>query len=567
MKRKRTLNALGMALLIASLILSACGGSRPQQLTEQPTGGQATSTESAPVQRKVAKFLWTQEFDTLSPMYTQEWFSTTTFQLWECWAWEYNSKNESYPKLLTEMPSIENGGVSADGKVLTMKLRDDIKWSDGTPITADDFIFTYQMYIDPKNTVNSSYPYDKVEKMEAPDPHTVVITFTDPFAPWEATLWKGILPKHVLQPVYDKDGTLDNAEWNRNPTVGCGPFKFAEWVSGNYARFVVNENYWLGRPKLDEIFIQFVTDDAAQNNALKAKDGDLGTFVSPSDVPSLKEAGLNIVTEPSGGVEGWFFLINKDRGNPALLDARVRKAIALAFDRFSLVKDLMYGLTSVPASYWDEMPEFWKKPGLEPYPYDPEEAKRLLDEAGWKDSNGDGVRDKDGVDLTLKYGTTIRPIRQNTQAVAQQQLANVGIKLVLSSYEADTFFADYANKGPAATGGIDIMEWSDYPAFPDPDVYYWLCSEIPSDDYPTGTNWQFLCDEELDRLIQLQASQINPAERQQTIFQIEQIFYDQVYWLGLWKDPDIYAVSPRLKNVSFSGVTPLASIMDWDIVP
>lgn len=564
MKRKRTLFTLGMALIVASLILSACGGSQP---TEPPASGEVTPTEPAPAQRKVAKFLWTQEFDTLSPMYTQMWFTTATFQFWECWAWEYNAKNEAYPKLLTEMPTIENGGISADGKVLTMKLRDDIKWSDNVPITADDFIFTYQMYIDPKNTVNSAYPYDIIAKVEASDPRTLVITFNDPFAPWQATLWQGIMPKHVLQPVYDKDGTLDNAEWNRAPGVGCGPFKFSEWVSGNYARFVVNENYWLGRPKIDEIFIQFVTDDAAQNNALKAKDGDLGTFVSPSDVPALKEAGLNIITEPSGGDEGWFFLINKDRGNPALLDVRVRKAVALAFDRFSLVKDLMFDLTSVPATYWDEMPDYWKKPGLTPYPYDPEEAKRLLDEAGWKDTNGDGVRDKDGVELVLKYGTSIRPIRQNTQAVAQQQLANVGIKLVLTSYEADTFFADYANQGPAATGGLDIMEWSDLPAFPDPDIYYWLCSEIPTDDYPTGTNWQFLCDEELDQLIQLQSTQVNPAERQQTIFKIQQIFYDQVYWLGLWKDPDIYAVSPRLKNVSFSGVTPLSSIMEWDIVP
>jgi ABC-type transport system substrate-binding protein len=111
------------------------------------------------------------------------------------------------------------------------------------------------------------------------------------------------------------------------------------------------------------------------------------------------------------------------------------------------------------------------------------------------------------------------------------------------------------------------MEWSDGPGFPDPDIYYWLCSEIPSDEYPSGTNWFFLCDEELDRLIQLQATQVNVDERQQTISQINQIFHDKVYWLGLWQDPDVWAVGPRLQNVKFSGVTPFYNVTEWVLTP
>jgi len=148
------------------------------------------------------------------------------------------------------------------------------------------------------------------------------------------------------------------------------------------------------------------------------------------------------------------------------------------------------------------------------------------------------------------------------QAVAQQQLAEVGIKVELSSYEDDVFFGQ---DGPAAIGDIDIMQWSDGPAFPDPDVYYWLCSEIPTPDYPAGTNWQYLCDEELDSLVQLQSTQVNVTERQKTISQINQIFHDKVYWLGLWQDPDVWAVGPRLTGVKFSGVTPFFNITEWDI--
>ena len=348
-----------------------------------------------------------------------------------------------------------------------MKLRDDITWSDGTPLTADDFIFTYQMVISPKNAVASTNPYDKVDTMTAPDPQTVVITFKEPYAPWMGALWHGILPKHVLQPVFDKDGTLDNAEWNRKPTVGCGPYNFAEWETGSFARFTARDDYWAGRPKLDEIFIRFVPDDASQVAALKTGDGDLGAFITYSDIPDLEAAGVKMYKAFSGYNEGWYFMLDPKTGHPALQDPKVRQAIALAFDREALVKDLLLGATAPAATYWDNTP--YNDPSLKPWPYDPDKAKQLLDEAGWKDSNGDGVRDKNGVELVLKYGTTTREIRKDTQAVAQQQLADVGINLDLLNYESDTFFGGYAEGGPAATGQLDIFEYSTQrPASPIP---------------------------------------------------------------------------------------------------
>ena len=305
-------------------------------------------------------------------------------------------------------------------------------------------------------------------------------------------------------------------------------------------------------------------DDAAQVAALKAGDADLGTFIAYSDVPTLKDAGLNMVVEPSGYNEWMFFLVNEDKGHPALLDVNVRKAIALAIDPSSINRDLHFGLTKTPASFWDALP-YYNNPPLTPYPYDPEEAKRLLDQAGWVDSNGDGVREKDGVELEIVHATTIRKDRQDVQAVMQQHLAEVGIKLNIASVDDTLYFASYAEGGPAARGEYDIQEWSDGPLFPDPDLYYWLCSEIPTDEYPTGENWFYLCDEELDRLITLQSTQVDVIERQKTISQINQLFYDKVYIIGLWQDPDVYAVGSRLKNVKFSGVTMFYNIADWEL--
>lgn len=540
-----------VGLVLISMLLASC---TPPQPAAPPT---ATSKP------KVATFIWTQEFDTLNPLYTNMWFSSITQQIWNCWPWVFDENNEPVLVMLKELPSVDNGGISPDGTTITLKLREDLVWSDGTPLTAEDFVFTYQMTMDPKNTVATTSPYDLMESVTAPDKYTVVSKFKEPFAPWLGTLWHGILPKHILQPVFDKEGTIDNAEWNRAPTVGCGPFVFKEWESGSFARFVASDNYWLGKPKLSEIFIRFVPDDASQIAALKAGDGDLGTFFAYSDVPELEAAGIKIFKVFSGYNEGIFFLQHPDKGHPALKDVRVRQAIAYATDRFSLTKDLLLGLTQPAVTYWDNTP--YVDPTLKPWPYDPEKAKQLLDEAGWVDSNGDGVRDKDGVELILKYGTTTREIRKDTQAVLQQQLAQVGIKVELLNYDSDIFFAGYGDGGPAATFQLDLFEYSNSASFPDPDNADLLCSEIPSDEKPQGLNSSGLCDPELDALFKKQITQVDFTERQQTFYQITRIIFERVYWLGLWQDPDLFGVSSRLLNTKFSGATPLFNIIEWDM--
>ncbi len=558
-------------LVVGMIVLAACGPTPTPQATTAPTAAPPppTATAAPPPARKVATFIWTQEFDTLNPLYTNMWFSSITQQIWNCWAWDFDEENNPHPVLVKEIPSVENGGISPDGKTITLKLRDDLVWSDGTPLTSADFLFTYEMVMSPKNAVATTSPYENLAALETPDERTVVMKFDEPYAPWLATFWHGILPAHILKPVFEKEGTLDNAAWNRDPKVGCGPFVLAEWQSGSFARFVANEKYWLGRPKIDEIFIRFVPDDASQVAALKAGDGDLGTFIAYSDIPTLEAAGVQMVTVFSGYNEGLYFYLGyagegqPPRGHPALQDVRVRQAIALATNREGLCKDLLLGLTKPAATQWDNTP--WVDPTIQPWPYDPERAKQLLDEAGWIDTNGDGVRDKDGVELVLKYGTTTREIRKDTQAVFQQQLAQVGIKVELLNYDADTYFSGYGQGGPCATGQLDIFEYSTVVNFPDPSTAEWLCESIPTDEAPEGTNWQAVCDPELDALFKEEMKQVDFEQRQQTFYKISRLIFDKVYWLGFWQDPDIWAVGPRLKNVRLSGATPFFNILEWDL--
>jgi peptide/nickel transport system substrate-binding protein len=571
--------------MIAAMVLSACAKATPttvvtdapvvEQPTEAPVVEQPTEapvveqpTEAPPAEKKVVTFVWTQEFDTLNPLYTNMWFVSVLYPVYMCQAWWYDENNDPLPNLVTEIPSAENGGISEDGRTITLMLRDDIIWSDGTPITSADFKFTYDMEMADKNAVASRSPYDLIVKLETPDERTVVATFEKPYAPWLSSLFAGsagisIIPAHILQPVFDAEGTIDTAEWNIAPTVGCGPFVFEEWQSGSFARFVANDNFWLGRPNLDELFFQFVPDDASMIAALVAGDGDVGTFFAYSDLPQLEAAGINILNSFSGYNEGWYINMHPELGNPALKDVRVRQALAYAFNRAKLVQDLLLGRTEVAATLWDNSP--WVDPTIQPYPYDLEKAKALLAEAGWVDTNGDGCVDKAGVELMLKYGTTNREVRQNTQAVAQQDLALAGICVDLQSYESDIFFNSYADDGPSSNFSLDIIEYSDSPNFPDPDKSTFRCAEIPSSESPAGVNTLGLCDPKLEELFKTQETQVDFAARQQTFYQITRYIFDQAYWIGMWQDPDIFGFSDRMINVKMSGATAFFNVAEWDV--
>jgi peptide/nickel transport system substrate-binding protein len=530
----------------------------PEVVTEAPE-------EEVPAEKKVITFAWTQEPDSLNPFYTDMWFSAILQQLYLCWAWEYDDQNVAFPHLVTEIPSLENGGLSEDGLTITLNLRDDIAWSDGTPITSADFKFTYDMIMADGNAVFSQYPYDYLEAVETPDERTVVMKFSEPFAPWLANFWRGIIPKHVLEPVFEAEGSMAEAEWNAAPTVSCGPYFFKDWESGSFLSFTKNENYWKGVANIDEVFLQFVPDDAAQTAALAAGDADLGTFPPLSDVPKLQEAGLEVFSVNGGYSEGWFFNL-RDMASPGVKDLVVRQAIAKAIDRQAIVEDLMLGLTVPADTLWDALEaQGYVSPDLVPWEYDPEGARQMLEEAGYVDSDGDGIReDADGNPLTISHGTTIREIRQDIQAVTQQYLREVGIDMQIQSWDADIFFGSYSDGAPPALGEVDIMEWSDSTYFPDPDNDYWLCSQLPDEENPWGYNY-FTCDESLDALFQSQLVEIDPDAREKIFHEITKYMHDQVYWLGIYVDPDMWIVSTQITNVKFSGVTPFYNIMEWDI--
>jgi peptide/nickel transport system substrate-binding protein len=552
----------------------------PTEAPEEPTEAPAEPTEAPPpAEPKTATITFFEEPDSLNPLYTTMWFAQLANNLMHLSFWNFDDGLNANLELAAEFPTMENGLISEDGLTITIPLRDDAFWTDGTPVTAHDYVFTYEMVMADGNAVQTRYPFDTyVESVTAPDDYTVQIVMTEPYVAWASGFDASFdfLPRHILEPVFEAEGTIDNADWNRNPTVTNGAYKLKEWVAASHLIFEANDDYWRGRPKLDQIFIRVVPDDEAQMAAIKAGDTDIGVFMTAADKPDIDELpNVDLIPSAGGGwVESWFFNIISEElgaenelqpGHVALQDKLVRRAIVQGFDRQELIDSLYFGVYRIPAVFWWDTP--YEDTSIEPWPYDPTAAMALLDEAGWVDSNNDGTRDKDGVELVIQYSTTAgHELREATGLVFQQSMAEIGIGVEILNYSYDVMWNSYGDEGPAAQGQYDIVEWSTLPAdFPDPNDPGWLCSEIPSPDNPAGQNWQGVCMEELDGLFAQQVVTVDLDARIGLFHEIERIMHDEMFWMGVRTDPDFWAVNSRLQNVRFSPLESFWNVYEWDI--
>jgi peptide/nickel transport system substrate-binding protein len=503
---------------------------------------------------------WPQEPDNLNPMYTTMTYADYTIQLFYSPAWVFNTELEALPVLVTELPTAENGGISEDGRTFTLHVREGLTWSDGDALDSADFVFTAEMYRSEANSPLSRGVYQEIAEITAPDPQTVVVTFENPLAAWLG-LFDGVLPEHVFAPIFEAEGTLDNTEVNRAPTVSSGPYVFTEWNVGNFMSFNANPNYVGGVPGIEQLIIRFFGDDETYVSSLIAGEISFATFFDYSYVPRIEEAGIEVQVLPAGYNEGWFFNTGEN-GHPALQDVNVRQALALAFDRQAITTDLLLDATYPGSGFWEGTP--FDNPDIEPVPYDPELAAQLLDEAGWVDSNGDGTRDKDGTELVIRFVTNTRPIRaESVGPIVQQQFSDIGVGVELVTYPSDQFFNGYADGGPIATGQYDIAQWSSSPgAFPDPSVRSFRCDEIPSEENPTGGNWSYYCDEALSDLFVQQEQETDADARLALFHEIDQMMRDAYIWVSVWYDADTWAVAPNL-TADVNGVSPFWDVVNW----
>jgi peptide/nickel transport system substrate-binding protein len=525
---------------------------------------------------------FSQEPDSLNGLYSSMAYAQWIIDLTNASLWDFTDTLEARPVLVEEVPSLENGGISEDFMTYTITLKEGLMWSDGEPLTSADLAFTYQMIEDPANNlIQGSAIRDAVESIEVVDDLTLKLTFNAPKPfPEDIAGSSGlsvILPEHVFGPVYEADGSIEFADENLNPTVFSGPYILSEWRVGEQMTFTPNPNYVLGQPSIENIVIRFFPDTDSQFAALAAGQLDIVPNISEGDIPRVAAISddIEVVTVFGGYIESLWLNMRTDEhpeaGHPALQDVRVRQAIRYAIDREGLTGELLAGASSPTDSIYSRSP--FEDTELGVTEYNPEEANRLLDEAGWVDSDGDGVRDKDGVKLELRYSTTTAGWRMNIQAVVQQDLAEVGIATILEAFPASEFFGTWANNGINAVGNYDISQYANNTALTNPTnvtVYEALnCEQIPSEDNQGGQNFTGFCSEEMDAASDVTLTSLDAAERQEAANTIQAIMAEEVPLVNLFPRGDNYVYnSARFEGpIQFgSGVGNMwFDILNWQL--
>ncbi len=447
----------------------------------------------------------------------------------------FNDKGDIYPILVTEIPTVENGGIAADFKSVTWKLIPGLLWSDGTPVTADDVVFTAQYCMDPAGGCAQASKFASVATVEAVDPQTVKVTFKDaqpnPFTAFVANQ-SPILQKAQFAACLGAAAPTCTAQ-NTMP-IGTGPFRVTGFTVNDTVTMEANPNY---RDPAKPAFATAVIKgggDAMGSARSVMETGEFdyawNTQIPPDAQAAMTAAGKGAfvvafgtlveriemnLTDPSADLaEGERSTIKHP--HPFLSDMKVRQALSMAIDRQTLV-DVGYGAGGKPTCNLVPAPANYASDNTGCVAQNMEGAKALLDEAGWKDSDGDGIRDKDGKKLSILYQTTVNPIRQDFQALVKSWWNELGVEVELKSIDPGVFFGgDAGSPDTYQKFYADVEMYANNSEGTDPQVYLanYLCDKIPSPDSQwQGENVNRFCDPAYDALVAKLAATLDPAER------------------------------------------------------
>jgi peptide/nickel transport system substrate-binding protein len=487
-----------------------------------------------------------------------------------------------YPVLATELPSVDNGGVVLDEQTgamdVTWKMRQDVTWADGKPVTTDDVLFTYEAIIDPVN--GFAIPgLDLVTGIDKIDNFTFVVHFSSIY-PDYLTFLGGrqivIWPKHYCK--IEQGYTA----WDcgRNP-LSNGPYILQEWMSGDHLTFVRNPAYFdQGKPNIDQIIVQIVPDVSVRESMMRQGDADLLMWATEQVANDLKDANnVKLSISPTSRWVMRLFINQAAKGttdpvanpNPFFGDVRVRQAMRMAIDVDKITSSVWYGFAQ-PA--WTE---FFRPPYNScniPRPvYDVEVAKNLLEEAGWI-VGSDGVRtcqgclharqgDRFEFDL-LTYSEYGEPLILTQQLIGEMFRA-VGIKANLTQAEGSVIWADSASGGIEQSGNFDLDLYDDGYAGIDPSAflsyYYSSASAVPD----MGWNVVRFKNSEFDTLIE-QTNTLNQQDRQTAFCKMAQILDQQLPQIMLFTTLNAEAYSTRLVNVQ-ANINDVVSwnVSDWSV--
>ncbi len=527
-----TLRRAALAAALASALASAA----------LPAGAGARS------QAGVLRIASRGEPDSLNPLLSQQDLSYAIASLVFSHLITADGSGRLVPDLATAIPTLRNGGISADGKTIVYHLRRGVRWHDGAPFTADDVRFSWQAVMNPKNDVFGRQSYDRVAALDAPDPYTLVAHLKARYPPFVSQFFtdlqedaKALVPAHLLRGLPD----VNHAAFNAKP-IGTGPFRVIEWRRGERIRFAPFDGYWRGKPKLAGIELDVVPDDATILTLLRSGQTDFVANPSSEYYPQYRSLNGYAVTLTRSNVME--MLLTND-ARPGLRDPVVRRAIVRSIDVAALIAKVTHGVGE-PA--YDVLP-----PGSlgyvknVPYAYDPVGAARALDAAGWRLAR-DGVRTKgsDRLAFTLIYpsgSSTERALGVQVQAM----LHDAGIALDLKGYAYETIFAF---DGPVVTHRYDIAT-SQNSLQLDPDYSpYLTCAALR----PHGENDDQFCDAAFDADERAGLATDDPALRARAYAAAERRIHDRVPFVPLYLLRRITVATARL-----SGYAPSPTVAPW----
>jgi len=444
-----------------------------------------------------------------------------------------NALTPDVPVLVKEIPSTQNGELAADGTGVTWKLKDGVKWSDGTPFTAADVKATYDYVSNPTSASADITSYSDIAKVETPDATTVKLTFKQPTALWwlPFTNYTGV----VLQKAQlDKCTSPKECPANSNP-VGTGPYKVKSFTPGDNVQFVMNENYRdANAPYYDAIDYKGGGDAGTAAKAVIAGDADYAwnLQVAPDILKQVTSAGKQLNITTGNGVERMsvnFTDPNKDVDgeksslkvpHPFQTDPKVREAYSWLIDRDSIAKNL-YGEAAVPTCN--------VLPSVPPQTisrntkcgFDVAKANQLLDDAGWK-KGPDGIRAKNGVRMHVVISTTVNSVREKEEQVMKQSFQQAGIEMEIKNVDAGVFFGKPDNPDSFARFEKDLQIFSGSPGYPDSQAYFdsWTTTRIAQKANGWGgANVERFSDPQFDALVTQLKSELNQDKRNALLIQ------------------------------------------------
>lgn len=379
------------------------------------------------------------------------------------------------PELALQEPTLANHGISHDGRTIVYHLRRGVRWHDGYPFTSADVVFSWQQIMNPENVVPSRANYDRIARIDAPDAQTAVVQLREPFAPFVSVFFTStcLLPRHILRGY----ANINHADYNRLP-IGTGAFKVVENDPGVMVKFVANNDYWRGAPRLHEIDFHIIPSAVTLLTQLRTHEIDFYYRAMAEQTPQFGSIpGTVVYRHPFSA----YYDIGFNLHHAVVSDKRVRQALIYAIDVPKIIRVATHGVHLRADS--DQPPWRWSHAAnLKHYDYDPRRAAALLDAAGWQ-LGQDGMRYRNGEPLRLVMaGATGNATQDAAQLVIQEEWRTVGVDLSIKNVPTSVLYA--LGHGVLQSGNFDVaFEATRENADPD-NVRFYGCAMTP----PYGWN-------------------------------------------------------------------------------